>query len=346
MRQTDIAIVDGDHAGSIRHPQAPILFDRLSGRLSGASMVERLAVLAMQAGAKATDRFHHRGLSLGCRLLRPVLGERDILVQFSEDAVFGFPFGDAYWSFVLDRGFTYEIEIDRLLRGIADVDYTFVDCGANFGLWSVLATSKPFGSHPAIAIEASAANTTRLAANARLNGDRFQVMHRAIGAASGGTAWLSGRKHEAITTIGAEAGRGEAVPIIALDSLLDDGMLTPARPLVVKLDVEGVEIDAMRGARRLFAADTAIIYEEHGSDRAHTVSRFVLNETPYRAFVLNPATDCFERLTDLATLDRIKVSRFHGYNAFAATSPFWEARLMSLGSHQRIATHRARMNNR
>src|SRR3989442_10734459 len=25
-------------------------------------------------------------------------------------------------------------------------DYTFIDCGANFGYWSVLVTSRPFGS--------------------------------------------------------------------------------------------------------------------------------------------------------------------------------------------------------
>ena len=65
-----------------------------------------------------------------------------------------FPFGDGYWSLLLDRSFVYEGEIEQFLRSVADVDYSFVDGGANFGFWSVLASSRPFGSHPVIAIEA------------------------------------------------------------------------------------------------------------------------------------------------------------------------------------------------
>ena len=36
----------------------------------------------------------------------------------------------------------YEPEIDAFLRAVADVDYMLVDGGANFGLWSVLASSR------------------------------------------------------------------------------------------------------------------------------------------------------------------------------------------------------------
>ena len=92
-----------------------------------------------------------------------------------------FPFGDGYWSLLLDRGFVYEGEIERFLRSVADVDYGFIDGGANFGFWSVLVSSRPFGSHPVIAIEASSANAAKLARNAELNGGRFKVLHRAIG---------------------------------------------------------------------------------------------------------------------------------------------------------------------
>ena len=48
-----------------------------------------------------------------------------------------------------------------------------------------------------IAIEASSANAERLSRNAALNGGRFKVLRRAIGATTGNQVWLSGAKHEA-----------------------------------------------------------------------------------------------------------------------------------------------------
>ena len=87
--------------------------------------------------------------------------------MLNDDARFAFPFGDGYWSLLLDRGFVYEGEIEQFLRSVADVDYGFVDGGANFGFWSVLASSRPFGSHPVIAIEASSVNAAKLPAQRR-----------------------------------------------------------------------------------------------------------------------------------------------------------------------------------
>ena len=108
-----------------------------------------------------------------------MIDQREIVVLLNDDARFAFPFGDGYWSLLLDRSFVYEGEIEQFLRSVADVDYSFVDGGANFGFWSVLASSRPFGSHPVIAIEASSVNAARLARNAELNGGRFKILRRA-----------------------------------------------------------------------------------------------------------------------------------------------------------------------
>ena len=50
----------------------------------------------------------------------------------------------------------YEPEMLSIFQTIRDQDYSFVDCGANFGYWSVLVTGARLGRHPAIAVEASA----------------------------------------------------------------------------------------------------------------------------------------------------------------------------------------------
>ena len=72
-----------------------------------------------------------------------------------------------------------------LFRDSADVDYTLLDCGANYGYWSVLVSSAPLGSHKAIAIEPSSQNFPKLKNNAEINGNRFELMKCAIGAAQG-----------------------------------------------------------------------------------------------------------------------------------------------------------------
>ena len=105
---------------------------------------------------------------------------------------------------------SYEDELELLFADSIDVDYTLLDCGANYGYWSVLVSSKPFGSHKAIAIEPSGQNFPKLANNARVNGNRFETMKCAIGA-SRGTARLSGTKHEAFSIAGDRRG-GEDVP--------------------------------------------------------------------------------------------------------------------------------------
>ena len=130
----------------------PIQFDRTTGVLEGANAWERLAALAFSSGSKVASAFSHRGYNACANLLRKALPERDIAIKLNPDATFEFPYGDGYWSKLLNRSFSYEDELDLLFRASADVDYTLLDCGANYGYWSVLVSSKPYGSHKAIAI--------------------------------------------------------------------------------------------------------------------------------------------------------------------------------------------------
>src|SRR3569833_3512640 len=175
--------------------EAPIQFDRASGALEGANLWERTAALALATGSKISSHFSHRGYNLCANLLCKALPQRKIAVKLNQDAVFEFPYGDGYWSKLLNRSFRYEDELELLFRDSAGGDYTLIDCGANFGYWSVLVSSAPYGSHKAIAIEPSSQNFSKLRNNAAINGNRFEVMKCAIGAARG-KARLSGSKHE------------------------------------------------------------------------------------------------------------------------------------------------------
>ena len=322
--------MSAQHSATV--PQPPIRFDRSTGVLEGANAWERLAALALSSGSKVASAFSHRGYNHCANLLRKALPERDIAIKLNPDATFAFPYGDGYWSKLLNRSFSYENELELLFRDSVDVDYTLLDCGANYGYWSVLVSSATYGSHKAIAIEPSSQNFAKLANNAKINGNRFEAMNCAIGATRG-IARLSGTKHEAFSIAGDADDGGEVVSVIALDNLLEDGKISPDGKYLIKLDVEGVEIEAIKGGARLLRGDSVLLCEEHGNDPNHTVSRYILDQTPLKLIVHDPRTNRLEAVTELSILDRIKVSSHVGYNVFGTASAFWLDRISALNAN-------------
>lgn len=305
-----------------------LMFDRSTGALSGASTVEQFAAYAFQAGARASSPFAYRGFAAGCRAVSAMLTDRNIAVRLNDDALFEFPFGDGYWTLLLDAQYAYEQDVDLFFRGIADADYLLIDCGANFGYWSVLASSKPYGSHRAIAIEPSSYNFDKLAGNAKLNRARVRCFQRAVGAEPG-MMTLPGRVHDEIM-VTRQSIAEETVPVIALDNLIEDNIITALGRYVIKLDVAGDEVQAVIGGDRLLKSDCVLVYEERGDDAYHTVSRHILNNTALKLFCYDPTTGHFEHLRNVSALDRIKVATNAGYNVLATASAFWEQRIRAL----------------
>jgi FkbM family methyltransferase len=119
-----------------------------------------------------------------------------------------------------------------------------IDCGANIGYWSV--RHQDFGFVDSIAIEAN----PRLIPFLRRNYDG-PVHHAAVHSCSGQELLFSGDG-----ALGHVAASGIAVPTLAL------GDLEIRAPVLVKLDVEGAEIEAIEGLGQL---DAVIVYEEQVS---------------------------------------------------------------------------------
>lgn len=314
---------------------APMLvYHRESGMLTGAGMIDGIAVLALQAGSTFTRPFGHRDYELGCKAVSAAVAPRDIVVRLNGDAAFAIPSADGYWSGLLNDRSDYEEEIEAFLRSAADLNYMLVDCGANFGYWSVVASSKSFGAQTALAIGASPKNAERLGVNARLNGGRFRCLNGAIGGRAGGFARMTGSKHEALATymlINEEQG---AVRIASLDSLVVDGHIDCSVPTVVKIDVEGVEIEALKGVADLLSRNAVVICKELGSDRSHSVARHPLSATSLKIYVFDPSLSRFVPVDGLDVLDRVKRYRWVGYNVFATSSKIWLQRLSTRSSYR------------
>lgn len=150
------ADVQGSLAGPLP-PDAEALIEVSPGSaIANASLAERAGLALLTLGAAVTRPFGNVGFSHGARLVSRVFRSRKtVRVSLAPDARFEMPYGDGYWSILLARGAKYEADVEVALLALADVDFAFVDCGANYGYWSVLVTSARFGRHPAVAIEAA-----------------------------------------------------------------------------------------------------------------------------------------------------------------------------------------------
>lgn len=221
-------------------------------------------------------------LARWCGRLAPP-GQR-CTVELAPDALFSMHTADPYWSRLVSERFDYERATALILRCIADVDYVFIDAGANFGYWSVLATSCRYGAKNTVAIEPVGETFRALEENRRINGDRFITLKRALAETAGEDIVIE----YSASVVGARAGAGavgtngprdgletEVVGSISLDAVLEEHV-APGQPVVLKLDVEGMEIPAIRGSSELYDRDWMIIYEDHGSDASCATSEFML----------------------------------------------------------------------
>jgi FkbM family methyltransferase len=235
------------------------------------------------------------------------------------DAAISLAIDDIYWNALLASSFEYEPEFSIILRQIKHLDFVFFDCGANFGYWSILLSSRTFGSRTTLAIEAAPATYATLEANCALNHRRFTCLHAAIWRATGETVSIETSIGHSAAYIAQDASllrESSLVSTLTLDDVARRYFDEIPKASVVKLDVEGAEIDAMLGARELAARDVLFFYEDHGADLTCKVTRFVLEQRHMNVYFCRGDG----RLIEIPSVDmaaRVKKQRSLGYNFFA-----------------------------
>lgn len=142
----------------------------------------------------------------------------------------------------------------------------FVDVGANVGAYTVLASGE--AGADTVAIEPDPATFAALEDNVALNrlGSRVRAIRSAVGPTSGVVELVGGlgtRSHVAPATT-ARATR--TVATTTLDRILED-----RAPAMVKLDVEGWELEALRGGAGTLVSPAlmAMLVELDGSGRRY-----------------------------------------------------------------------------
>ena len=259
-----------------------------------------------QVGGGRSARFHLWCLKLARWILKPIgfkgLGRSIARIGrlFPRGGYVDVPIGrastirvdldDAYWLGPLMKGAGYEPEVEVALARFLRPGTAFIDCGANIGYWSVIAAERITDLAHVIAVEASPFLVERLRVNAALNADNFQVLHAAVWRTAGETIRLAtdrdrhswGSVSPSVTAeLRREGFQTMEVSTTTLDAVTQ---AVNAQRFIVKLDVEGAEIQALEGARRLCETDVLFIFEQHSRDTGRTASAFL--EAGFRIFTV------------------------------------------------------------
>jgi FkbM family methyltransferase len=156
-------------------------------------------------------------------------------------------------------GSAYEkVESDIIGKWLSPGD-TAVDCGANVGVMTALMASRVGASGTVIAIEASAETCDRLEKVVQiLDLTRVRILNRCICDVDGDevTFHHDAQASEASSIVlKSRSGAAETVKVasITLDALVSRDGVAPA---LVKLDIEGAEPKALKGARNLLDSES------------------------------------------------------------------------------------------
>jgi FkbM family methyltransferase len=179
------------------------------------------------------------------------------------------PWGFRLRGCELQAGADFEAdEVALVQERLADVD-AFVDVGANIGLYSCLAARRGV---TVVAVEPEVANLSLLYANLVDNGfDEVAVFPLAAGAKPGLRTLYGASTGASLVAGWAGARRGSIVPLATLDAICRGSGLC-GRRLLVKIDVEGAELDVLLGAEETLAASphpswlVEVAFDEHHPD--------------------------------------------------------------------------------
>ncbi|HEX5052783.1 MAG TPA: FkbM family methyltransferase [Planctomycetota bacterium] len=191
----------------------------------------------------------------------------------------------------------HDLPVQLVLQQVLRPGDCFVDVGANLGMLSLLAHRLVGPTGLVIACEPNPRLRGRIEAQVRDNGiERLQLVAKALGDADG-TAELrefdghSGWGSLSVAgPVGAVATASFHIPVVRGDDVL--AAVPMQQPMVVKIDVEGHEVPALRGLRGTLAARLPLVLvevaEAHQRRAGYSVRelREQLEGLGYRGFVL------------------------------------------------------------
>lgn len=172
---------------------------------------------------------------------------------------------------------TSELPVQRALAGQLWPGGVFYDVGANVGFFSLLAAKRLGPTGCVCAFEPVAENAASVRENARINQfDHIKVLELAVGRETGTaelllTDWDGGGSLASSAVRPAEPVSRRQVRVAALDDLIPAERLP--KPSVVKIDVEGVEMEVLQGMSKTIAESRPVLLYEVDDGRKDSFHR-------------------------------------------------------------------------
>jgi len=192
----------------------------------------------------------------------------------------------------------YEPEL-AYLEKILSPGKVFIDVGANFGVYTLIASKLVGEAGKVFALEPTAESFAILQQNIALNQFSNVRGFQVALAQTRGKAWLYHGWDPVGNSLGMDSlggGKGEAVQIETLDNLFEENGVD--RVDAIKIDVEGAEELVLRGAIRSLTTHTPIIIFEYNPGCAARLglspygARDLLKSLGYEFVVLGDCANC------------------------------------------------------
>ena len=220
----------------------------------------------------------NRGQERLLRLVEEVFGVKRWVTRSEFGFILFVNRNDLVQRHILTYGF-WDKEVGDYLKSILTENDVFFDIGANIGYFSLVAAS--IGVSSIVAFEPFAYLARLAEENVSLNGFEkiIRIVPVALGAIQGTANYLAGPDWNSgagkIVPV-PDGGSGSSVPIMTLDAFLSD--TDSPWPTVIKLDVEGFELDVLQGARKLFETrpPRAVVFEANCDDAGRVVDEKIV----------------------------------------------------------------------
>jgi FkbM family methyltransferase len=185
----------------------------------------------------------------------------EMRVNYPDGREFCIPSHDRMYEYIFIRG-EYEPAESRLFRALVRPGDFVVDIGANHGWFSILAANSAGEDGEVWAIEPLPSALAALQENLERNpGVNVRVLPVGVASKEGEIEihlfeGLS-QGHASVATLGRSDYRAVRVPTKTLDELVSGAS---RQPTIIKLDVEGAELDVLGGAEQLLRSDRPPIW--------------------------------------------------------------------------------------
>ncbi|HNB52348.1 MAG TPA: FkbM family methyltransferase [Anaerolineales bacterium] len=187
----------------------------------------------------------------------------------------------------------YETNLETAIRDWVKQGMLVYDVGANIGYVSLLFTFTLGKTGQVFAFEALPANIERLKTNVTLNSlqNQIKVIHSAVVDTPASVPFLV-HPSNGMGKVAGSAGRKEhyleeiLVPGTSLDHFVYD--LGNPPPTLVKMDIEGGEVLALPGMKRLLAEFHPLIFLELHGEQAARTTWHTLTQAGYKLYRMIP----------------------------------------------------------